>query len=146
MKHPDLFDWVRPSIQPLRFNGPAYAAKHDQKRLTGQILRIFSLMQDARWRTLAEIEESTGDPPASVSAQLRHLRKERFGSHAVDKRPRGNRASGLWEYRVRVAMKCQHAGGLGAPSDGTSRQTHHLPTTVSVVQAGDPAPHSDGSA
>ena len=101
----DLFDWVRPSIQPLRFNGPAYEAKHDQKRLTGQILRVYTLMQDARWRTLAEIEKTTGDPPASVSAQLRHLRKERFGSHAVDKRPRGDRVRGLWEYRLRLAQR-----------------------------------------
>jgi hypothetical protein len=105
VKHPDLFDWVRPSIQPLRFDGPVYSAQHDQKRLTGQILRVYTLMQDARWRTLAEIEKTTGDPPASVSAQLRHLRKERFGSHAVDKRPRGDRVRGLWEYRLRLAQR-----------------------------------------
>ena len=112
MKHPDLFD------APLRFNGPAYDPTHDQKRLTGQILRVYTLMQDARWRTLAEIEQATGDPPASVSAQLRHLRKQRFGSHDVDKRRRGDRLRGLWEYRLRVAsdMKCGNAGGLGAPS------------------------------
>ena len=87
-------------ISPMRFDGPAYAPKHDQKRLTGQILRVFSLMRDSRWRTLSEIEKTTGDPAASVSAQLRHLRKERFGSHIVDKRVRGNRSIGLWEYRL----------------------------------------------
>ncbi|KKL56177.1 hypothetical protein LCGC14_2247980, partial [marine sediment metagenome] len=36
--------------------------------------------------TLCEIEDLTGDPPASISAQLRHLRKERFGAHTVERR------------------------------------------------------------
>jgi len=36
-------------------------------------------------------------PENSISAQLRHLRKVRFGSFQVDKRHKGN---GLWEYRV----------------------------------------------
>ena len=91
------------SNAPMRFDGPAFEPKHDQRRLTGQILRVFDLMRDSRWRTLSEIEKTIGDPAASVSAQLRHLRKERFGSHVVDKRARGNRASGLWEYRLTPA-------------------------------------------
>ncbi len=82
----------------LRFNGPVYEPKHDQIRLTGQILRVYDLMQDAKWRTLREIEDITGDPQASISAQLRHLRKMRFGNHIVEKRPRGERKNGLWEY------------------------------------------------
>ena len=82
----------------LRFNGPTYKPEYDQVRLTGQILRVFDLMKDAKWRTLREIENITGDPQASVSAQLRHLRKIRFGNHLIKKRPRGNRKDGLWEY------------------------------------------------
>ena len=99
----------------MRFDGPAYDPKHDQKRLTGQILRVFSLMRDSRWRTLSEIEKTIGDPAASVSAQLRHLRKERFGSHIVDKRARGKRGTGLWEYRLTPAKneitKTENRGG-----------------------------------
>lgn len=83
-----------------RFDGPVYSPEKDNARLTGQIERIFSLMKDARWRTLEEISKATNDPPASISAQLRHLRKMRFGRHAVDKRPRGERSQGLWEYRL----------------------------------------------
>lgn len=45
------------------FNGPDYDPELDHERLTGQIKRIFDLIQDARWRTLGEIEEITGDPP-----------------------------------------------------------------------------------
>lgn len=84
----------------LIFNGPCYSPEHDRARLAGQILRVFECMADGQWRTLAEIEAVTGDPQASISAQLRHLRKPRFGGYAIDKRARGDRARGLWEYRL----------------------------------------------
>ena len=54
-------------------------------------------MLDGRWRTLGDIATLTGYPEASISAQLRHLRKERFGRHRVEKRHAGN---GLYEYRL----------------------------------------------
>ena len=57
-------------------------------------------MIDGLWRTLKEVADNTGDPEASVSAQLRHLRKKRFGSFVLEKRPRGNRSNGLFEYRL----------------------------------------------
>jgi hypothetical protein len=85
---------------PPRFNGPSYDHERDSQRLTGQIQRVFALMSDGTWRTLREIAEATGDPEASVSAQLRHLRKPRFGSHTVERRRRGVESSGLWEYRM----------------------------------------------
>jgi hypothetical protein len=87
---------------PLRFNGSDYQPEHDDARLTGQILRVFDCMKGGEWRTLAEIEELTGDPQASISAQLRHLRKERFGAHTATKRSRGDRDFGLFEYQVVV--------------------------------------------
>ena len=86
--------------QRLRFDGPAYERRFDQERLTGQMARIWTVMADRAWRTLSEIETETGDPPASISAQLRHLRKARFGAHTVERRARGDRANGLWEYRL----------------------------------------------
>lgn len=91
-------------FQTTLFDGPAFESAHDQARLTGQIQRIFQTMLAASylgdWLTLAEIRERTGDPEASISAQLRHLRKPRFGSHTVEKRRRGDPARGLWEYRL----------------------------------------------
>jgi hypothetical protein len=58
----------------------------------------------AAWRTLAEIARATRYPEASVSAQLRHLRKSRFGGYRVRKRlRRGEREfqhGPTWEYRV----------------------------------------------
>ena len=85
-----------------RFNGSDYSPAHDDIRLTGQIARVFHCMKDGKWRTLDEIAGETGDPHASVSAQLRHLRKERFGGHLVEKQPRGDRKRGLFEYRLIV--------------------------------------------
>lgn len=96
---PGLFDdWNNDG--PPHFNGPAYDPEFDHERLTGQLRRIYQLMRDGEWRTMREINAATGDPEASISAQLRHLRKERFGSHTVERRSRGDRACGLWEYRL----------------------------------------------
>ena len=81
----------------VRFNGPVYDQDRDGDRLSHQHQRVRELMADGQWRTLAEISAVTGDPPASVSAQLRHLRKPRFGSHLVEKRHLGQ---GLYVYRV----------------------------------------------
>ena len=82
------------------FDGPVYQRKFDFSRLTGQIKRVHDCMADGRWRTLTEIADATGDPAASVSAQLRNLRKARFGGFAIEKRARGDRERGLWEYRL----------------------------------------------
>jgi hypothetical protein len=82
------------------FNGSDYDSKHDHARLTGQIRRVKDLMADGAWRTLDEIAAKTGDPQASISAQLRNLRKERFGSHVIGKQARGERSHGLFEYRL----------------------------------------------
>ena len=82
------------------FDGPAYDRQFDHTRLTGQILRVYECMKDGNWRTLDEISRRTGDPHASVSAQLRHLRKPKFGSHTVERQTRGDRSAGLWEYRL----------------------------------------------
>ena len=87
-------------MNKIRFNGPDYDPEHDLIRLTGQIQRVFNTIKDNNWYTLDEIHKATNDPHASISAQLRHLRKKRFGSYTIEKRPRGNRYKGLWEYRL----------------------------------------------
>lgn len=107
-KGPDLFGYVPPkpplvpSPSPEKaFNGPAYVPAEDHARLRGQLLRIFNYMKDGTKRTLDEIESATGDPQASISAQLRHLRKKKYGSHQMirTKAPQGH---GLCLYQVIV--------------------------------------------
>lgn len=80
------------------FDGADYDSALDHDRLTGQIRRVFDVMSDGEWHTLPGIAERTGDPEASISAQLRHLRKPRFGAFIVERRRRGE--GGLWEYRM----------------------------------------------
>jgi hypothetical protein len=87
---------------PLDFSntaGPAFSQKKDGARISKQHERIRDLMLDGVWRSLHRIATLTGYPEASISAQLRHLRKERFGSYAVD-RKRADDPSGTWVYRV----------------------------------------------
>ena len=83
----------------VRFNGSDYVADRDDDRLTGQLKRIWRCMRDGTPRSLHEIATITGDPEASISAQLRHLRKPRFGGHAVTKEYQGG---GLYLYVLTV--------------------------------------------
>lgn len=80
--------------------GPAYSVDVDGKRIGLQMKRIYGLMRDTKWRTLGEISSATGDSEASISAQLRHLRKAKFGGHTVNKRHRGLASYGFWEYQL----------------------------------------------
>ena len=82
------------------FDGPEYDPALDDARLTKQMGRVYACMIDGRWRTLSEIREITSDPEASISAQLRHLRKPRFGGYMVRRRRRGEKKHGLFEYQL----------------------------------------------
>jgi len=73
------------SFEP-RFDGADYDPQRDWTRLTTQLGRVHNCMSDGRWRSLDDIARATGDPHASVSAQLRNLRKKRFGGHSVEKK------------------------------------------------------------
>lgn len=96
-----------------RYDGAAYDPAFDDKRLDKQLGRVYSAMIDGKWRTLPEIARITGDPEASISAQLRHLRKERFGSYVVDRQPRGNRSQGLFEYQLSKKVSVFDNNGQG---------------------------------
>lgn len=85
-----------------KFDGSDFVKELDQDRLTGQIKKIYDLMKDGVFRTLSEIENLTSIPQASASAQLRNLRKERFGNHTVTKKRRGDRKKGLFEYKLHI--------------------------------------------
>ena len=73
---------------------------------------MLSAGQCATWLTLDELAKLTQYPPASISAQLRHLRKRLRGALAVVKRCRAvnrvTRREGLgplWEYAVQPVMR-----------------------------------------
>ena len=63
------------------------------------------------WMSLDELANKTRYPQASISAQLRHLRKRQYGSFVVEKRRRtweeARKASVremVWEYQMRRGM------------------------------------------
>jgi hypothetical protein len=68
---------------------------------------MLSAGQCATWLTLDELAKLTHYPPASISAQLRHMRKPQNGAYEVVKRCRTtNKAmrpegfGAVWEYSV----------------------------------------------
>jgi hypothetical protein len=87
--------------RPVCFSGLTFSERHDSARLTGQLLKVYELMMDGKWRTLAEIQAHVGGSEAGISARLRDLRKQRFGGFTVNHRRRGEPKSGLFEYQVK---------------------------------------------
>jgi hypothetical protein len=108
VKHqPTLFPNTTPDhvqLERVRFDGAVCDPK-DTPRLVGQCLRVYEVIKDGQWRTVSEIAVTTGDPETSVSAQLRNLRKRRFGGYLVERRQRGTVLSNLWEYRLVVESR-----------------------------------------
>ena len=96
-----------------------------QLRKQSEVIRdvMLSAGQCANWLTLDELAKLTHYPPASISAQLRHLRKPEHGAFAVVKRCRNvnkaMRAEGfgaLWEYSVRQERRAP--AGKRGPRQG----------------------------
>lgn len=82
----------------MYFDGQTYDHDRDRERLKGLMLKVYNAMMDGEWRTLRQLTEEIGaGSEASVSARLRDLRKERFGSHTVE---REYIDRGVWKYRL----------------------------------------------
>jgi len=90
--------------------------EHEETQFTA--IRELMLGSSARgeWLTLAEIAALTEYGEASISAQLRHLRKPQFGGYRVEKRrrqslldravhARGARDAAPWEYSVHAPQR-----------------------------------------
>ena len=83
-------------VEP-RFDGDDFVQARDGKRLVSQMQAIFDHMRDEKWRSVPEIAKHLGYPEASVSAQLRNLRKPRLGGHLVNRKYEG---SGLYLFQL----------------------------------------------
>jgi len=102
-------DFTPSQEQSFNFDGDDYNPDLDQKRLTGQICRIYREMISGKWLTVDEIAAATNDPQTSVSAQIRNLRKPAFGGHFIPKRRRV--ISGLYEFKLTVNPESKIAYG-----------------------------------
>ncbi len=85
--------------QDLDFDGDHYDPEIDRERLTGQLKGVYDCIKNGKWWTVDELHSSTGYPHASISAQLRNLRKERFGGLEVIGRYRVN-TDRIFEYKL----------------------------------------------
>ncbi|HET7107142.1 MAG TPA: hypothetical protein VFI38_10050 [Candidatus Acidoferrum sp.] len=83
-----------------------------QRETLLMVLRLAA--EYARWMTLAELACATRFPPASISAQLRHLRKAAYGAWGIEKRRREwVREELVWEYRLAEGVVDRGKGGRG---------------------------------
>jgi hypothetical protein len=102
-----------------------------------EVLRdvLLSATECGSWLTLRELAQLTQFGEASISAQLRHLRKAKYGSYVVEQRVRRGLVvsdvehGAIWEYRLRrgirvgaqrswtsKALPCNAAAAMTAPS------------------------------
>lgn len=94
-----------------QFDGDDYTHDRDYIRLSTQLDRVYKVVSDGKWYTLAEIASKTNSPEASVSAQLRNLRKAKFkeiygGDYDI---VREHVSGGLYRYQMRFQ---DQQGGL----------------------------------
>jgi hypothetical protein len=75
------------------------------------------------WLTLRELSRLTSYGEASISAQLRHLRKPQYGAFVVEKRCREEGEAGridgqgaVWEYRLRRGRRTGKSGHWLTPT------------------------------
>jgi hypothetical protein len=102
--------------------------EYDARRLRSQREVIRDVMLSAAecdtWLTLGELRALTRYGEASISAQLRHLRKAEYGGYEVIKRHRDGaaperrmadaRGECVWEYRLRRGADGDAARAQGA--------------------------------
>ena len=89
----------------MDFDGTTYDPKLDRTRLSKQYRRVYAYMtlqaRLGRKVTLQQISAATSAPEASVSARLRDMRKEEFGSHNLVSERSEN--PGVWIYHLELA-------------------------------------------
>src|SRR5882672_553504 len=116
--------------EPVRATVVAKPGEYDARRLRSQREVIRDVMLAATdcdtWLTLGELRALTRYGEASISAQLRHLRKLENGGYDVSKQrredavaagaSRDGRGDCVWEYRIlRILRLGQDAASLTAP-------------------------------
>lgn len=95
---PDLLTYLAELPAPLPDpDGATFDPALDRERLGTLAERVWAVMRDGGWHTLADLSDRCGGSEASVSARLRDFRKEPWGSHFVERR---RRTQGLYEYRL----------------------------------------------
>jgi hypothetical protein len=61
------------------------------------LYKLLSVVKDGKWRTIKQLSDATGNIPTAASANMRNLRKAKYGGYIIERRHLGN---GLYEYRM----------------------------------------------
>ncbi len=98
------------AMRKIRRRRPKQAGRRRQRDVLCDVM--LSARECETWLTLEELAKLTHYPPASISAQLRHLRKPQFGGFVVRKRQRtsgkilrGEDFGTVWEYQLRRPLR-----------------------------------------
>lgn len=97
-------------MRKIRRKGLKRIARRRQRDVLRDVM--LSARECETWLTLDELAKLTHYPPASISAQLRHLRKPQNGGFVVKKRPRtsgvilrGEDFGTVWEYQLKRRIR-----------------------------------------
>jgi hypothetical protein len=97
-------------MREIRRRQPKQTGRRRQRDVLCDVM--LSARECETWLTLDELAKLTHYPPASISAQLRHLRKPQFGGFVVRKRQRtsgkilrGEDFGTVWEYQLRRPVR-----------------------------------------
>lgn len=97
-------------MRQIRGKGLKRIARRRQRDVLRDVM--LSARECETWLTLDELAKLTHYPPASISAQLRHLRKPQNGGFVVKKRPRtadvvlrGEDFGTVWEYQLKRGIR-----------------------------------------
>jgi hypothetical protein len=92
-------------MRTIRGRKAKWSARRRQRDVLCDVM--LSARECETWLTLDELAKLTHYPPASISAQLRHLRKPEYGAFVVEKRLRkagrilrGEDFGAVWEYQL----------------------------------------------
>ncbi len=96
--------------------------------------------QCGAWLTLRELSRLTRYGEASISAQLRHLRKPECGAYLVEKQRRraeealrSNEEGPVWEYRLRRQRASTECASIDGARPRRSRDTLRPRPTAQAV-------------
>lgn len=96
-----LFDHAPPAVIRGDRDGETFDRTRDLDRLDNAMGRIFNLMKDGRWYTLAELATAGECSEACASARFRDLSKDKFrGPEANWKTDKRHLSRGVWQYRL----------------------------------------------
>lgn len=80
------------------FDGRHYDPEKDRERLTCQMKGVLECLLPGKWLTVSELSNKTNYPEPSISAQLRNMRKVKFGGLDIPGRYR--KGTRIFEYRL----------------------------------------------